>query len=544
MEVINKITLAIKTNFRFSTLNFIFIIAYVNIFQILFGPENAIVGVIFTIMMSASMVRDLTAAPVKHFLIQAFVLVWIALAAFWVTAFPAPLSFLINFITILAILYAFTYEYSSHIYFPYILSYLFLVFISPVNVQQLPKRILGMLIGAVSILLYQWIMGRNRVVETARDVLSEMMDLVSGYILYRLKRTSKHPDLTEIRHQLCCLSQTVYDRRKKVLCISDASFSMVGAGRELENLLICIHDLPDPLPVQEQKLLDKISSYLDIYKSYLHQEITALPSLETGCFPEYEKEPALFYKALANIHDWLIRMTDPERKTHYKKTALPLKIRLKFLLDLSPVRVIYAVRTALLLASATLLVQSAALPHGKWLLFTLASLSLPYADDVPAKIKKRILATLAGGLISVVIYALVPAAAGRTAAMMLSGYLSFYFKDYVQTFACSTIGALGGAVFMNAFGFQAVGSIFLIRLGYVLAGAVLAYIFNCLILPYNCAKATQHLMKKYNSVTEFLVKNCCYGVPDTQLYYNLVIQAHMQEEKLTRNTRLTAKAIG
>ena len=53
-----NITNVIKDNFRFSTLSFIFIIFYVNIFQILFGPENSIVGVIVTIMMSASMVRE------------------------------------------------------------------------------------------------------------------------------------------------------------------------------------------------------------------------------------------------------------------------------------------------------------------------------------------------------------------------------------------------------------------------------------------------------------------------------------------------------
>ena len=123
----------IKDNFRFSTLSFIFIIFYVNIFQIIFGPENSIVGVIFTIMMSASMVRDLTATPFRHLMVQTLVLVWMALAAYWVSTLPAPLSFVINFITLLLILYAYTYEYSNHIYFPYILSYLFLVFISPLN---------------------------------------------------------------------------------------------------------------------------------------------------------------------------------------------------------------------------------------------------------------------------------------------------------------------------------------------------------------------------------------------------------------------------
>ena len=199
-----NITNVIKDNFRFSTLSFIFIIFYVNIFQILFDPENSIVGVIFTIMMSASMVRDLTATPFRHLFIQALVLVWMAAAAFWVSTLPAPLSFVINFITLLVILYAFTYEYSNHIYFPYILSYLFLIFISPVNAPQLPKRMLGMAAGAVSIMLYQWIMGRKRVVETAKDVLTEMIDDISLLIANRLGKTEAvsytHLDVYKRQH--------------------------------------------------------------------------------------------------------------------------------------------------------------------------------------------------------------------------------------------------------------------------------------------------------------------------------------------------------
>ena len=100
----------IRSNFRHSTLSFIFIIAYVNIFPLIFGPENSIVAVIFTIMMSASMVRDLTATPVKHLFLQSAVLVWMGIAAFLVTTLPALFSFLINFFTLLLILYAFTYE--------------------------------------------------------------------------------------------------------------------------------------------------------------------------------------------------------------------------------------------------------------------------------------------------------------------------------------------------------------------------------------------------------------------------------------------------
>lgn len=93
-----KIPEKVKAGFVSNTLNFLFIITYVNFFSFLFGPENTIVGVIFTIMMSASMVRDLTATPLRHLFVQSLVLVWMALAAFWVTTLPAPLSFIIHFI--------------------------------------------------------------------------------------------------------------------------------------------------------------------------------------------------------------------------------------------------------------------------------------------------------------------------------------------------------------------------------------------------------------------------------------------------------------
>lgn len=517
--------------FRSNTLNFLFIIAYVNLFQWIFGPENSIAGVIFAIMMSASMVRDLTATPVRHLICQSAVLIWLVLASYLVNVLPAPWSLLINFVTILMILYAYTYEYASHIYFPYLLSYLFLVFISPVNAGQLPRRICAMAAGALCIMAYQLVMGRNRVVETARDVLAEMIDDICQMIAFHLGEREDRPELSGVRSLLCRLSQTVYDRRKKVLCVSEASFSMIEAGRGLEHLLILVHEFPEALSGEERNYLVNAREQLMPFRSFIHQETTTLPDIEM-------RETSPFYKTFLYIRDRLLHMTDPQSQVHYKKTGLSLKIRIQTALDLSPVRLTYALRTALLLSAATLLVQLLGLPHGKWLLFTLASVSLPYADDVPMKMKKRFLATVLGGLVSFLIYSLVPSSAGRTAAMMLSGYVSYYFSDYVETFACSTVGALGGAVFMSSFGFQEVGSIVLIRLGYIILGIAIGYVVNCLIFPFSRAKATKQLWKKYTAVTELLCQVCQDHGVDVQLYYHLVIQSHLLEEKLAQNAVL------
>lgn len=527
----------IRTEFRFSTLSFLFIILYVNIFQKIFGPENSIVGVIFTIMMSASMVRDLTAEPVKHFLVQAVILVWMAVAACLVTVLSPTLSFIVNFLTILVILYAFTYEYSNHIYFPYILSYLFLVFISPIDTQMLPKRIAGMLFGALSIILYQWFMGRNRVVETAKDVLSQMIDDICQYIDYKRKNSFKSPNLDDMHRRLSQLSQTVYDRRKRVLCVSDASFSMLEVGRSLEKLLGLIQNVAEDPSVNECTLLLKIADRLKIFRMFLQLETTELEPLDPQSFyagdPEVESS---FYNILLYTQDRLQHMTNPEAKFCYRRTKLALRTRIKIALDLSPVRALYALRTAVLLSLGSLLVQGLELPHGKWLMFTLASVSLPYADDVPDKMKNRVLATLIGGVIAVILYSWIPNAAGRTAVMMLSGYVSFYFTNYRETYACSTIGALGGAVFITAFGFQQVGSVLLIRIGYILLGSLIAYTANCLILPYSRKKAGRHLWKKYKAVTEYLAREGHGKKIDDQLYYNLVIRSYLMEEKLAQGS--------
>lgn len=539
-QTYNKLAKIIKDNFRFSTLNFIFILIYINLFQLILGADNTIVGVIFVILMSASMVRDLTATPIKHLLIQAGVLVWMAAAAYLVNVLPAPFSFFLNFITLFMILYAFTYEYSSHIYFPYILSYLFLLFIAPVTAARFPVRIAAMLVGAVSIMLYQWVMGRRRIVETSKDVLSEMIEDVRAAVDNKMVQSDIRPDLGRMHRQLTLLCRTVYDRRKKTLCISDGGFSLIAAGRGLEQLLILIDELPKEVSGHELDYLPNVARQLEDYSSFLQGKLKDLPPFEIyDSFDEDNKKAfELFQKTMCYIRDRLLHMADPRKKIHYRKTAMSFKVRLLAAVDFSPLRAIYAVRVALLLSAATLIVQLLGLSHGKWLLFTIASVSLPYADDVPLKMKKRFLATMSGCLFSLVLYSLIPSTAGRTVIMMLSGYLSFYFRDYTQTFACSTVGALGAAVFMNAFGFKAVGGFILIRAAYIVAGVIIAYAANCLLLPYRRAAATGQLWRKYQKMTDLLACTCSSDKLDPQLYYSLVIQAHLLEEKLTQNAHL------
>ena len=74
---------------------------------------------------------------------------------------------------------------------------------------------------------------------------------------------------------------------------------------------------------------------------------------------------------------------------------------------------------------------------------------------------------------------------------------------------------------------------FIIRLGYILAGVILAYITNCIIFPYTRLQATKALWRRYEDVTNLLISISKEKEPDS-----CIIQAHMLEEKLSKNAAL------
>ena len=397
---LHKLSKKVKSKFLSSTLNFVFIVGFISLFQVVFGAENSIVGVIFAVMMSASMVRDMTGAPLRHLVFQAAILVGMGIAAYLVSTLNPWLALPINFLALFFLLYTFTYEYANHMYFPYILSYLFLVFISPVEVDQLPVRLLGLLAGAVCIIFYQLFMGRKRAAVTAQTVLGSLLDIASRDVAF-LQEGKPRPEVeqTQIRNHVIALSRAIHDRRTRPFRISDASFCLIDAGCGLEDFILFIHshwrDISDACPAW----LGNAHFFLERSVAYVHGASNTLPKLDEMIFAPTGEDPIAdeVFRRLSSIRSCLLHMSDPIRQSHIRPTVQSLKTRLRATLDLSAVRVLYAFRTSLLLATATLVCQLLNLTNGKWLLFTLASLSLPYADDVVSKTRKRILATIWAG---------------------------------------------------------------------------------------------------------------------------------------------------
>lgn len=512
-----------RKNFKSATLEFLFIIAFVNGFQWVFGAENSIIGVVFAIMMAASMARDLTAAPVRHLLFQALVLTMMTVAACFVASLDPWFALILNIGMCFFLLYTFTFEYMSNLYFPYILSYLFMVFITPVPAAGLPKRLLGVLAGSACIIVYQLVKGRKRIRNTVKNSLTHIVDTLLAETDGAGEGTAAAAE--EIRRELRKISRAEFERRKRPLRISSAGFAAVDSARGLEHLYLLLMEKTGRM---EESALNEIRASLRAFRDFIVNK-TPMPAADD------ERVPDEVRAALAYIRDHLLRMTDKEQRRAYPRSASSFFMRLRAAVSFSPVRLAYAARVTVLIAGFTLLVRLLDLPHGKWLLFTIASVSLPYADDVTPKARKRLLATLLGGALAALLFSLLPWGWARTALMMLSGYVSYYFTGYTATYACSTVGALGGAVFVSAFGWRDVWLMFGIRVGYICAGIVIAYVCNKLIFPFKRKTASRQLWLKYQKTVLALTELCARGETDDQLYYSLVLQSHMMEDRLCAN---------
>lgn len=542
-QLLNKAYNKVKTGFKYNTLNFVFIFIFINLFLRAFGAENTIVAVVFIIVMQSSMLLDFTVKPIKNFFIQLLIMETMVVSAFLINTLNPFVTIPINFIVLFTLLFVFTFEYTTDLYMPYILSYLFLTFISPVSAQMLPKRMLAVLVGMICVMLYHFFMGRNRTRDTVCSALTGMIDECRQSVDCLISGTGMPDSIETVRSNLYKLSHLVYERRKRFLYISDASLAMLDCGLKLENFINMLYNFEGGISPDDTVMLKCTKKWLDSFRTVI-QDGGALEPPDRGNFSlEKHGLGEDVYNLLVLMQNRLTDMTNTSRRSSFHPTYLSWIVKVKSGFHASPVRLIYSVRVAILLSVLTALVLFFQLPHGKWLLFTVASVSLPYADDVGAKGKKRFLATVVGGCIAVLTFVFIPSAMGRTAVMLFFGYLTAYFTDYRFSFACSTVGALGGAMLMDSFGWNNIAGMFLIRLSYICIGIAIAYVANRLIYPFKRNTAIEFLCKRYSTTKQLISYTAKDKASDPQLYYNLMVHTLLQEEKLNESVGSNVKYV-
>ena len=521
------------------TILYVFIMAFVITFKIIFGDKNILVGVmgITAILMLTQI--NLTVSPGKN-LVKLLIInlgigifTYLANLNIW-AAIP------INFIGIFIIAYTFYYNLKSPVYLPFTLQYMFLL-ATPITAAELPMRLLSLLVAPIGIMLIQFVVNKNKTTKVGNKLIGGICD----NLIKKINNDENKVEINEaIKKNANDFRKIIYDNRKDNFYVTEEGrikLNIVVILEKLSNLLdestnnkqllndliVCLQELKYSLGKEDnlKNIADNISKILNNYKRDNINDLVSLRILNTinmldislGELKSLGKENYNTIKANKSIPEQY-KMINVHKKEFYTKS----------------VKFSYAIRVSLGITISAFIADYFKFPEGRWIYFTAFAIIIPIYELSKKKLKDRIFATLVGGAIIVIVFTLFKNMLIRMLVIMAAGYLRSYTSTYRYGTIYTTICAIGAAAMTG-------GAVVLTidRIVFVIFGTIIAIIINRFVLPVRMKDANKELLGTYGGVLYKMLNEVYEGAinknNNTHEMDTLLLVTTMIEERLVAN---------
>lgn len=521
------------------TILYVFIMAFVITFKIIFGDKNILVGVmgITAILMLTQI--NLTVSPGKN-LVKLLIInlgigifTYLANLNIW-AAIP------INFIGIFVIAYTFYYNLKSPVYLPFTLQYMFLL-ATPITAAELPMRLLSLLVAPIGIMLIQFVVNKNKTTKVGNKLIGGICD----NLIKKINNDENKVEINEaIKKNANDFRKIIYDNRKDNFYVTEEGrikLNIVVILEKLSNLLdestnnkqllndliVCLQELKYSLGKEDnlKNITDNISKILNNYKRDNINDLVSLRILNTinmldislGELKSLGKENYNTIKANKSIPEQY-KMINVHKKEFYTKS----------------VKFSYAIRVSLGITISAFIADYFKFPEGRWIYFTAFAIIIPIYELSKKKLKDRIFATLVGGAIIVIVFTLFKNMLIRMLVIMAAGYLRSYTSTYRYGTIYTTICAIGAAAMTG-------GEVVLTidRIVFVIFGTIIAIIINRFVLPVRMKDANKELLGTYRGVLYKMLNEVYEGAinknNNTHEMDTLLLVTTMIEERLVAN---------
>ena len=169
-------------------------------------------------------------------------------------------------------------------------------------------------------------------------------------------------------------------------------------------------------------------------------------------------QPLFAHVRTNDDHVTKLRLANKELTLHYTRAA-------------------YALRIGIVTAVAAFLVFYFQIPQGRWIVYTVFSLTELYSENCLSRSKERLEGSIIGVLIIIVLFFFIKDNTLRGLLVLAGGYMDTFTNSYRQKMICVTISVVASISIIEGTAMTAV-----YRIGCVLAGIVLAVIADKLIL--------------------------------------------------------------
>ena len=490
------------------TLIFIFVIVFVTGFEAVFGPHNVLIGVTTVVALLMYLERDFAATPWKSLIL--ILLVNLSQGIFGQLALMNPwIGLPINFIAMFIVGYFFTSNVKGPIHIAVGLQYLFII-TNPVPLEEFPLRLLSLVTGALIIMLVQWVFNRSKLSKKGNhyflQVCSDLQEKIS-----RIQDNQHDQKLdSAILSAITELRKVIYFRKVN-------GYYLTHEGRARLKISVCLEKLNLMLNRKEASdYPEDVLDALNLELKWLKEYVTNKPSLSDDSLnalmralnkheSAYIVEMISTLKLLRELVMYLHTSESAELNQVEGVAEIPKGYRntYQFFRDINrhSARFTFALRLGITIAVVALIVDYFNISEGRWILFTIFSVTQPYYETAKYRFKERVIGTIVGAVIFILVFTIFHGTTIRSFLIFLVGYLNGFAVKYRYVVLTVTISALGTAALT---GDPTVLSMRRILL--VLSGVVIGMIANRLLLPHTLEKGTRDLITNYKQVTRELLR--------------------------------------
>lgn len=545
----------------FISKSIIYVLAIITFFAFwdFLGADNAFVGV--AIVHGATMLfdTDLTANPLKN--IIKFFVIYLYIGIFpFLASLNIYIGFFINFFALFFITYSLVYDLRKSIWAPFVLGYLFLL-INPIPVTALPKRLLGLSLGSLFLIITQLIINKNKSQNKLKKTLKLLVEEVSNKINLLIENEQLDKSDSKVSTYVETIVNTINERKSTNLYISNIDNIRLNFSLYIERLNYSLYDLEHNLEddlyraflidlsllLQDllsfieddkanEKLILEIELFTSSYQKLLNYNYSAFEIIQNMSMLKFSiknfNDSKTKDKSLLNLNTYL---------------NLPKKLKFKNMFKLNftttSLRFTYAFRLSFLISVSCFVVGFFKIPFGNWITITLYAVVQPYAENSKERFTQRFIGTVGGIALFVVITLAFHSPYIKIILFLALYYIYMFLKDYDKKIICITAIVLGVFFMMGKNPYEAIFYRFL----FMTVGIVIGYLGTKYIMPFDNKTALRNFTSQYYKLSEDMLRlglnhKCDYELLE-KLSDKIFISKLLEDKIILNNSNLDYKII-
>ena len=542
----------IKKTIINNTITFAIVMFFVITFKSIFGEENTLIGVTTITATLMFLERDFTGSPLKNTLKFIGINLLIGIGTSLIVASNMWLGLIINFIVVFIFSYIFTYNLRQPLYVPFGLQYLFLL-TTPVPTDRLDIRLLALIFGALIIMLVQLLFNKNKLATSGNKILVDVCESIENKVCCIKGKSNNYDSINNINSSIDEFRTIVYDK-------GESNYYLTKEAKIKLNISVALEGISRILYSDNNKLinlmiLDTLEELVKVAKEVISINSKENKTIQLNSYnikkllnycQEHEINDLLNLQLLEGmicLDDTLEELTKLDIKQYNvvdkigDKSEIFSKKNIKsFLTDTDSPKYCYGMRMAITMTIGLFFMEYFKLPEGRWILFTILSLTTPLYETSKHKIRYRIGSTLVGSVIIIILFSIFKTENIRLLIVMLAGYLQGYVNEYKYKIIFVTVSAIGAAAIVGN-----IQELTIERILMVAIGTIIAIIANKYLFPYNLEKSNEQLRKIYDASIKKMFKelrSLVEGKNNPEFIKHLFVTTSIIESKARMNKQI------